>query len=114
MNDSAIIALSFCMIVFPTFIIIPSAFALYKRIADFYFTGIQLVSFGIAALSLIIATIYTNIALFSTRSVVTYSLGILLVLITIGILLFLYKLHEWLWELALANVFSDSEAAESG
>lgn len=111
-NGSATIALSFCMIIFPTFIIVPSAFAIYKRTAEFWFTAVHATSFGIAALSLIIAVVYTGIALFSICSAVTLSLGIVMILVTIGILLFLRKLQQWLWELALVEIISEAEATE--
>ncbi len=113
LNDSAIIALSFCVIVFPTFVIIPSAFAIYKRIAEFWFAAFHITAFAIAALSLIVAVVYSAIALFNGHSRLDYSLAALLILFTIAISYFLYKLHQWLWELALLDVVSEAEAKES-
>ena len=110
LNDTAIIALSFCMIIFPIFVIIPSAFTLIKRIADFWFAAIRLISFGIASLSLLVAAIYSAIALFNQHSAINSSLGILVILLTIGILYFLYKLSQWLFELSILEVISEAEA----
>ncbi len=113
LDSTALIALSFGMIIFPTFVIIPSAFAFYKRVADFWFTAFHISSFGIAAFSLLVAAIYSDIALFNTGSAIANSLGVLIIFFTIGTLYFLYKLQQWLWELSLLEVISEAETKVS-
>ena len=108
--ETAIIASSFCMIVFPTFVIIPSAFAFYKKVADFWFAAFHISAFGIAAFTLMVAAIYSVIALFDTLSGLNCILGLLIVFATIVILYFLFQLQQWLWEVALFEVIVDAEA----
>ena len=110
LHDTAVIALTVCAIIFPIFVIIPSAFAFFKRIPDFWFTSLYIGAFIIAGLSLLVATIYSAIALFNQHSAINSSLGILVILLTIGILYFLYKLSQWLFELSILEVISEAEA----
>jgi hypothetical protein len=112
LNDTALIALSVCTIVFPTFIIIPAAFGIVKRLPYFWFTALYTGSFLIAGLSLLAAAIYTAISLFSQHSAINSSLGTLVILLAIGALYYLYVLQQWLWELALLDILSEAEAKE--
>ena len=112
LDATAQISLTVCAIIFTTFIIVPSAFAFYKRIADFWFAALQLSAFMIACFSLLVATVYSAIALFSQHSAINYSLGVLIILLTIAVFYFIYELQQWLWELALFEVFSEAEAKE--
>jgi len=112
LDTTAIIALSFAMIVFPTFIIIPSAFALYKGVADFWFIGFQICSFALAELSLGIAVVYSIIALLKASNGYNISLSVFLGILTIAISYFLYKLQQWLWELSLVDVLSEAEETQ--
>lgn len=113
LSDTGLIALSFGMIIFPTFVIIPAAFAFFKRIPDLWFTTVYTSSFGIASLSLLVATVYSTTALFSEHSAINLSLGILLILLTIAALYFIHRLQQWLWELGILEVISEAEAKES-
>jgi len=112
LNDTALIALAICAIIFPTFVIIPSAFAIFKRIADRWFTAAYSIAFGIASLSLLLATLYTAPALFSDCSALSCSLGVLFIILTMAVIYFLRKLQQWLLELAILEIISDAEAKE--
>lgn len=109
LDTTAIIALSFAMIVFPVLIIIPSAFGFYKRVADFWLAAVHISSFVLAGLSLIIAVGYSIIALLKVSNGYNISLSVLLGILTIAILYFLFIFQQWLWELALDDVLSEAE-----
>ena len=110
-EEHVTIALSFAMIVFPTFVIIPSIYGYVNRNAQLRVAAIMSLPFWIAALSLIIAVTFAGIRLLQLY---TWGLALLIPMsiCAVAVLVTLWVLPQYLFELALLTEYERAKSAD--
>lgn len=105
------IALSLAMIVFPTFVIIPSIYGYIRQSLRPMNAVLTVFPFWIAAFSLILGVTFASIRLLGVCTAQGLALFILMSICAVAVLIFLWVLPNFLFELAL---LAEYERAKSG
>ena len=114
MNELAIIALSFAVIVFPTFVVVPSAYGFINRNPRLWSAAIVSLPIYLAEFSLAIAVTFTDIRLLDIHTKWALSLFILISVCAAEMLVFLWILPQYIYEIALSAEYELAQRERTG
>lgn len=111
-DECAIIAYSFAMIVFPALVLVPSIYGFIIRDPDLLGSVWVVVPWWIAAFSLIIGITFVDIRLFQLGTAWGLALLILMSMCGLAVLIFLWVLPQFIFELALVAKYKEAKSAD--